>query len=79
LNIPSSEKINVTGRNFRLQEENSCHRMKLPVTGRNFLSKEKLPVTERNFMSKEEISSPRKKLSVIQINEEASCHSEDNS
>ena len=67
------------------QEETSCHRKKLPVTGRNLLSQEetssqgkKLPVTGRNFLSQEEASCHNKKPSVTIRNflsqEETSCH-----
>ena len=64
--------------NDMLQKENSFDNKKLPVAGRNFLSKEnilghwkktsccnkKLPITGGNFLSQQEISCPRKKLPV---------------
>jgi hypothetical protein len=56
------------------QEEASCHRKKLPVTGRNFLSQEessvhrkKVPVTGRNLLSQEETSCHTKKHLNIDI------------
>jgi hypothetical protein len=56
-----------------LKQNTICHRKKLPVTGRNFLSKEetssqgkKLPVKGRNILSQEETSSQGKKLPVTE-------------
>jgi hypothetical protein len=53
------------------QEETSCQRKKLPVTGRNILSKEEtssqrkeFPVIGRNLLSHEETSWHRQKLTV---------------
>jgi hypothetical protein len=43
------------------QEETSCHRKKLPVTGRNVLSQEETPVTRINLLSREDTSCDRKK------------------
>ena len=41
-------------RNFLSHEETSCHRKKLPVTGKNFLSQEKTSYHSKQICVKEE-------------------------
>jgi hypothetical protein len=67
-----SEILYVTGRNFLLQKETSCHRKKLPVRRRDLMFREetschrkKPPVTVRNLLSQEATSCRTKKLEMF--------------
>jgi hypothetical protein len=53
-----------TGRKFLSQEENSCHRKKVPITGIKSCHRKTIPDTGRNFLSQEENPCHRNKMSV---------------